>query len=87
MPTKQEIRTQVQILSKTIIDKLREFDPQTPNIEEEILGIAIFIFPEDHAKNGYMNITAMGKVCTHHMIEAIITELSGQKGELNPLAT
>jgi hypothetical protein len=87
MLTHEEIQRQVQILSKTVIDKLKELDPKSEGVQGEVLGIAIFMFPEDHAKNGHINFTAIGKVCGDHIIKCVVQEIISREGVQNPLAT
>jgi len=48
---------------------LKEIDPDQEIKDEKIKGILILQFPEDHAENGEVIATCIGKICFNHTIQ------------------
>ena len=86
MPTEEKIQEQVKILTTETLKLLKTLDPNMEEAIEQMDGIAIFMFPTDHEKNGAVRATMMGRVCCNCIVKTLKTVEAERGKERMPIA-
>jgi hypothetical protein len=86
MPKSEEILEKVQPLSNGIAKLLKELNPNFNDTIEQMMGIAIFMFPKGHGENGAVRCTMIGMVCDECLVKTIMKIRAEREQERMPIA-